>query len=550
MRAQILAINDFHGQLPAGLQVRGRPVGSAGVLAAWLREARRGREAETVVVHAGDLVGASPAASSLLRDEPTVELVNGLTGPGCRGHEAAAAGPPFSRCDVVGTVGNHELDRGLPALKRLLGGDPGGKPWGGARYPTVSANLVDARSRQPVFAPYTIVEVGGVPVAFVGAIVRSAGSMVAAGRIEGLAFLDEAQAVNRWIPELQRRGVRAVVVLLHQGGEQRRYEGPTRLDAPTVQGSAIARIVGRLDPEVDLVVSAHSHAFTNAFLPRPGGEPVLVTQAHARGTAFAAIDLTLDRASGDVARSSARIVTAWADAGPGRSPDRAAEAVARRAEERVATLTARLVTVAAEPIPASRVGDSPLGLLVADAHRAALGADVAFMNPGGVRAGLPAGPVTWGALYAAHPFGNQLVRLTLTGAELLDVLREQGRRPGHPLLLHPSNLTYTFRDGAPARERIADARVGGTPLDPAARYTVAVNEFLAGGGDGFRAFARAKDRVAGGGDLEALEAYLRAQPRPLRAPAGSGSPWCGERTLRSRSAHSMSRRMSPRSWPR
>jgi 5'-nucleotidase len=539
-RVRLLALNDFHGQIPAGRTVAGRPVGSAGILAAWLAAARADAPGRTILVHAGDHVGASPPASALLQDEPAVSLLNLLANDACRALAPgalaagadAAAGPlePWldPRCDVVGALGNHELDEGRAELLRLLGGGDHAKgpfleaPWRGARYPTLAANVVDERTGHPILPPYVVKEVDGVPIGFIGLVLRETPTIVVPSGVAGLRFLDEAETANRYVRELRARGVRAVVVLLHQGGRQPRYAGPTRPDADSVTG-AVVDIVRRLDDEVDVVVSGHTHQFTNALLPTAGGKLVLVTQALSSGAAFAVIDLEIDRASRDVTAGSASVQVAWADEGPGRAPHPGAAALQAAAEARVAPLVREVVGTAAEPIEAApnAAGESPLGDLVADAHRAAIpGARIAFTNPGGLRADLAVGPVTWGALFTIQPFGNTVVGLTLTGAQVRAVLERQWLGQASPRILQVSGLTYAWSASAPAGRKVSNVRVQGEPLDPGARYRVAVNSFLAAGAEEFDVFTAAADPVGGPGDLDALVAFVRAAPQPLRAPQG------------------------------
>ena len=542
---RLLTVNDFHGQLPAGKRLRGRPVGSAGVLAAWLAAGQAGAEDRTVVVHGGDLVGASPPASALLQDEPAVALMNRFANASCRNlappgaspvgagrmsAEPDAADPRFDpwldpRCNVVGVIGNHELDEGEAELLRLLGGGnhPRGPflddPWRGARYPTLAANAVDRTTGRPILPPYVVKQVGGVRVGFIGLVLRGVSGYVTPAGVAGLAFLDEAETANHYVEVLRRQGVRAVVVVVHQGGEEAPYAGPTR-EGGEVTGD-IVDLVSRLDPEVDVVVAAHTHAFLNAWLPAVGGKRVLVVEAFSAGTAFGQIDLTVDPASGDVASASAAVQAAWADEGPGLTPDPAAAALQAAAEGRVAQLVERVVGVAAAPLSNAEnaAGESRLGDLIADAHRAAFpDADIAFTNPGGIRGGLPAGALTWGQLFAVQPFGNELVAMTLTGAQVKALLEEQWA--AEPRVLQVSGLSYAWSAAAPSGSKVSALRVGGAPLEPAARYRVVVNAFLAGGGDGFRAFTEGTERAAGGTDLEALVALLGSQPQPMSPPAG------------------------------
>jgi len=231
----------------------------------------------------------------------------------------------------------------------------------------------------------------------------------------------------------------------------------------------------------------------------------------------------VDRSTGDVADSRAVVQTTWADEGPGSVPDRASAALQAAAEAKVAPLVGRVVATAGEPFPRSTnpAGESRLGDLVADAHRAAVaGAQVAFTNLGGLRADLPAGPLTWGTVFAAQPFGNTLVAMTLTGEQLAGLLERQWAGE-QERVLQVSGVTYAWSASAPAGSKVRDARVGGAPLDRTARYRVVVNSFLAEGGDGFRAFAAGTDRATAGNDLDALVAYLGLLPQPVENRPGS-----------------------------
>ena len=538
---KILGINDFHGQLSAGKLVSRRPVGSAGVLAAYLRSASAAAPESTLLVHAGDHVGASPASSALLQDEPAISFLNQLANRHCRELEAEDRGGVGGaeeeddrfegwmdpRCNVAGAVGNHEFDEGIAELRRLLGGGNHAKgpflenPWRGARYPTLAANVVDATTGKPVLPPYVVKRVGGVPIAFVGVVLKETPTIVTPTGVAGLRFLDEADAVNAYVPVLQRRGVRAIVVLIHQGGSQRSFTGAT--DPAGVVSGAIVDIVKRLDDEVDLVVSGHTHSFTNAILQNQHGKSVLVTQSFSAGTAYADIDLEIDRETRDVVKKSASIVTTWADAGPGLTPDPAAAALTAAAEARVAPLVNQVIGTATTTLPAAGgpSGESSLGDLIADAQRAAVpGADLAFMNPGGVRADLAAGPVTWGNLFAIQPFGNSLVALTLTGDQVRQLLEQQWQGQPFPRILHVSGLSYTWDAASPVGSRVVEIRKGGALLDLAASYRVVVNNFMAAGGDNFTVLVSGGNPVGGAQDIDALIAWVKSLPQPFGAPDG------------------------------
>lgn len=544
-KVRLLGINDFHGQLPAGRKVGSRPVGSAGVLAAWLKAAEMGDEDRTLVVHAGDHVGASPPASALLQDEPAVSFLNLLANHWCHTLDSREVAPddlgdggsdgdgdafePWMnpRCNLVGSVGNHEFDEGRAELLRLLGG--GNRPkgpfledhWHGARYPTLAANVVDAETGRPILPPYVVKRVDGVPIGFIGLVLKETPTIVTPTGVAGLKFLDEADTANRYVQKLKKLGVHAIVILIHQGGSQKSYAGSTSPAAGAVTGP-IVDIVKRLDDEVDVVVSGHTHQFTNALLPNSSAKPVLVTQSFSYSTAYAQIDLEIDRATRDVTAKSATVQTTWADEGPGLSPDPAAAALQGAADAKVAPLVNQVIGTASVAMPnsANAAGESALGDLIADAQRAAVpGADAAFMNPGGIRADLAAGSITWGALFTIQPFGNTVVGLTLTGAQVKDLLEQQWLGQSSPRILQISGITYTWSALAPAGSKVSSVEIGGVPLDQAASYRVAVNNFIAAGGDNFTVLPQGTNQVGGPVDLDALITWVQAQPQPLAAPA-------------------------------
>jgi 5'-nucleotidase len=541
VHVKLLAFNDFHGQISAGRSVDGRPAGGAPVFAAYLRAAEAGMEDHTFIVNAGDNVGASGLSSALLRDEPTLMLYNQLANEHC-GYERRAD----ARCNFVATLGNHEFDRGSDELLRQIrGGNYSAgpfleSPWRGARFAYISANAVEAGSGAPILSPYVIKSIAyrdednaqrELPIAFVGAVLKDTPSIVPAAGVAGIRFLDEAAAINRYVEELRRRGIKTIIVLIHQGGTQSAYIGPTDPAKAGVTGE-IVDFVRLLDDEVDVVVSGHTHAFTNALVKNKNGKDILVTQAFAYGTAYADIDLEISPGTGDVVSKSASIVTTYADAGPGLTPDPAAAALTAAAELRVAPVANRVIGIVAGDI--TRIqngnGESALGDVIADAQRAALETDFAFMNAGGLRADLrsvpsrslplPPGTVTYADLFAIHPFGNRLIEMELTGEQVYALLEQQF--PPHQRLarmLQISGLEYTW-DASPqaAGHRIVEVRAGGRPIDRSKRYTVAVNSFLAGGGEKFTVLTNGTDIREGPIDVDALIAYIASLKQPVTAP--------------------------------
>ncbi len=518
---QILGFNDFHGQLSAGRLVSGRPVGSAPVLASYLRSAQEnGDDDATFIVHAGDHVGASPPVSALLQDEPAIDFLNLLANDKCSERK-----PRHPRCNLVGTLGNHEFDEGVAEMLRLInGGNHANGPflekyYRGARFPYVSANVVDAITGKPILPPYVIKQARGQRIAFIGAVLKETPSIVTPTGVAGVRFLDEADAINRYVPELKARGVRAIVVLIHQGTRTTPFTGATRAQAQ-VLGGAIGDIVKRLDDEIDIVVSGHAHSFTNALMANNNGRPILITQAFSAGTAYVDIDVAIDPASHDIVEKSAAIVTTWADEGPGLVPDADVAQLVAQAEQRVAPLVSRVIGNAAIDIlgVANSAGESALGNLIADAQRAALNTDFAFMNPGGIRADILAGVVTWGELFTVQPFNNDLVRMNLSGAQIVQLLNQQWQGQAFPRILKTSGLTYLWDNARPVGDRIVEVRDGnGGLLNPAANYSVTVNSFLAAGGDNFSVLSAGAQRQVGPVDLDALVAYILARPQPFSA---------------------------------
>lgn len=516
---RILAFNDFHGNLERPSIASTRPAGGAAVLAAYLKAAERVSPDTTLIVHAGDQLGASPPITRLNGNEPAIEFLNLLANRHCAYGEAmhffdaASWRERPDRCNVIGTLGNHEFDAGPGEIVRLLAGgnSPSGpfieNPWRGSRVPYICANVRDRRTGRLILPPYAVVSLGGIPVGMIGAVVRETPTLVPASASANLEFLDEADSINRAAAELEQHGVHTIVVVIHQGlvgthtAHGWEWEGPLR------------RIVARLDPDVDLVISGHTHHFTNTLLPDRTGRPVLVTQAYSYGIAFAEINLLIDPRTRDVVAKSARIVPTWDDAGPGLHPDPGVAALTEAAERAVRPRISKIVGYAAMPITRAltRSGESALGDLVADAQRAATGADIALMNPGGLRSDLRAGPITVGDILTLHPFNNRLVTLTLSGAQVLEALEEQWPADPEalPRVLKTSGLLYDWDPkGSPGHHVVGACDAAGRALEPSRDYRVTINDFLAGGGDGFSLFKQGRNSAIGPLDSDALAQYL------------------------------------------
>jgi 5'-nucleotidase len=524
---RILGLNDLHGGLrPVSVDVgdgRTRPVGGAAVLAGYFAAERAQYPKHTLLFVAGDSIGASPAISGLLHDEPTLSVLNALAQGDCPPLKAGWAGQPApvtSRCQVFATLGNHEFDQGLAELERLLYGGragAGSSAWNGMRIPFLVANVVHADGT-PLLPAAAIVEVARVKIGVIGVVTARTPGLVMADRIQGLRFLPEAAAINAEVARLRARGVHTIVLVIHEGLVT--PATPQRLEPVPVEEltGGLAAILGALDGGVDIVIAGHTHKLNNVLVPLKDHHLALVVQGRSGGTAYDSIDLTVDRSTGAMAAVAARIRVPYADAGV--APDKGVERIVAAAGHAVAAIEARPIVTASNALrqPAAPCAESMLGNLFADAERSAAATDFAFMNVGGLRAPLEAGVVTFGALYAVHPFGNQVVRFSLAGADVMRLLEEQWSEShaALPLCLAAAGLRYAYDlRRAPGHRVIAAADAQGQPLDPARRYSVAANDFLVGGGDEYAVLAAAAGVEAVTGVREAVEAYLSAGPKPL-----------------------------------
>lgn len=507
---RMLAINDFHGNLEppaggirvindAGEEVR-IPGGGAPRLATLVSE-RRALSANVIVVAAGDLIGASPMLSALFHDEPTIESMNmmGL---------------------ALSAVGNHEFDEGAAELLRMQNGGchprdgcRGPAPFEGADFQYLAASTIVDATGETLFPASAVRTFDGVRVGFIGLALEGTPQVLTPAASAGLTFRDEAETINAEAQRLRGEGIEAIVVLLHEGGRRSAGTG----DCPGVSG-AIVGIVEALDPAVDVVVSGHTNGI---YICRIAGK--LVTSASQYGALLTDIVLTLDRSSGDIVGAAAQnLVVAETLA-----EDAAQAAHIDAYRTLAAPMLNRRVGELAEPLSRTLTpgGESPLGLIVADSMAAAAAAalghpvDVAFMNPGGVRANLAqAGPVTLSDLFAVTPFGNDLVMLTMTGADIEALLAQQFRPERTFILQMSEGAGFTWRNDANGGAIVpGSVRIAGAPLDRARTYRVVTNNFLASGGDGFTAFQGERGRTLVGGDLDALEAYVAAHS-PLAAP--------------------------------
>jgi 5'-nucleotidase len=516
---QILAINDFHGNLEVSADpVRiaradgttlDRRVGGAAQLAAALEQARAGHR-DSITVAAGDLIGASPLSSAYFLDEPTIDAMNllGLS---------------------LASVGNHEFDKGSAELLRMQTGGCDKhtsrvpcrlEPFAGARFEYLAANALRADGN-PLFPATALRQVGPVRIGFIGMTLKDTGILVTPAGVAGLHFADEAATANALVPGLRAAGADAIVLLIHQGGrlpETYVEQGCTGLSGD------ILPILDRLDPAILTVISGHTHQAYACELDR-GGAPRLLTSAGKYGYLFTDIRLTFDASTHRLLSQAAANVPVTGAAGA----DARIAGLVKRYADAAAPAAARVVGHLSAPLPksAEENRESPVADLIADAQLAATRAadrgrgDLSFINSGGVRTDLVPradGSITYGQIFALEPFGNNLVVKTLDGAQLKALLEQQFTEKGGvaqlvPSILVPSaNFRFAYDLSKPAGQRIVSMTLDGQPIDPAKTYRVTVNNFLASGGDGYSVLAQGTDAFDAGLDLDALEAWLATNP--------------------------------------
>lgn len=564
---QLLSFNDFHGNLqpPTGSSgslvtghhldtATGKPVdetatvGGVEYLATHLAQARQGHR-NSLTVAAGDIVGASPLLSAAFHDEPTVEAMNALG------------------LDVT-SVGNHEFDEGYKEIQRLAHGgcidDGDGKDnqnscadhsFAGADYDILAANTVEDATGKTILPAYAIKKVGGAKIGFIGMTLKSTPDIVTASGVAGLTFTDEVETANALVPKLRAQGVKAIVVLLHQGANMPKetWTDPTTGTTYSVNASydyvcqgggamtpdsPIIDIAKRLDPEIDMVVTGHTHNPYVCDIPDPAGRSRLVTSASSFGRLFTETDLKYSMRTHDIVRSSVKGTNMLVTRDVAKDP--AETSIINTYSDLVKPIASRVLGTISTDVDRTEnpAGETPLGDLIADAQLAdpsttkdGVKPVIAFMNPGGIRADLvaasspygePTGAVTYDEAFTVQPFNNYLVSLTLIGQDIYDLLTQQvtgANAPSsggyHKILQVSDGFTYEMTPSGPVDGSV---ELNGVPIDKTASYRVVTNNFLQGGGDGFAAFKNGTDVYYGGLDIDAFADYLEAVS-PYTPPA-------------------------------
>lgn len=509
---QILGLNDFHGALepPAGSGGRIGATNAGGIefLATHVANLRATNR-NTIFVSAGDLIGATPLLSALFHDEPTIEGFN-LMGLDYNG------------------VGNHEFDEGVTELIRMqkggchpVDGCQDGDPFKGAQFDFLAANVKYKDSGQTIFAPYRLHRVGALKIAFIGMTLEGTPSIVSPGGIQSVNFLDEAETVNALVPQLKAQGVETIVVLLHEGGRVGDPLNEGTINNCNTPTGALPPIVEAMDDEVDVVVTGHTNWAVNCVI-----DGKLVTGAASAGRLVTDIDLQISRTTRDVVGATVnnRIVTRTVPAAPALTSliakyQTIAAPIANRVIGQITADITRATTVA---------GESALGDVIADAQLDATNdpttgqAVVAFMNPGGIRADLTYassaagegdGNVTYGEMFTVQPFGNSMVTMTLTGAQIDRLLEEQFATctfASNRILQVSVGFAYTWKASGGVCDKVdpSTITINGTTVVAGNSYRVTVNSFLAEGGDSFPILTEGTNRLGGEVDTDALERYI------------------------------------------
>ena len=535
---QLLAINDFHGNLQPPTGSSGRiaisptqnvDAGGVEYLATWIKQLRT-ENTNTITVGAGDLIGASPLISGLFHDEPTIEAMNALG------------------LNVTG-VGNHEFDEGVQELLRMQNGgctsdtttcalwrNNLGPQFGGALFQYLAANVFYSGTNSTILPPYKIMKVDNAKIAFIGLTLEGTPQIVTPAGVAGLDFRPEVQTINNLVEQLRNNeGVRAFVVLIHQGGQQNAPFANGFMDVNRCDNFTgdIKPIVEQLDTRVDLVVSAHTH---QPYICKFNG--ITTTSASSFGRLITDINLTIDHNTKDVSAVDAHnvIVTRNVAKDPNETAiiskyDTLSGPIANRVVGSQSADMTRLVSATGNQ-------ESPLGDVIADAQLASTsGTDfgaavVAFMNPGGIRADLtcsvvcsaasPA-PVTYNQLFTVQPFNNVMTVKTMTGDMIRRLLEQQFTviAPAIRLLQVSHGFTYTYDMTRPTGSKVVPGtiKINNVPIDPLASYRVAMNNFLASGGDGFTVFNEGTNPLGGEIDLDALVNYFQHNSPVAPGPA-------------------------------
>lgn len=492
VEVQLLFMNDLHGKInyeSSDNDVDGDgevdSVGGMPHLASYL-EQREAENENTLLLHSGDMIGGSPLVSAYFQDEPTVEIMEEM------GFD-------------VGTLGNHEFDEGVEEMLRMINGGEhpdGTEDYDGMNFPVVAANVQYKDTKDLVIDPYTIEEVGGQKIGFIGVVTTETPEMIIKTGNENVEFTDEAEAVNKYVPELQEQGVEAIIVLAHN---------PASQNGDTITGDA-AEIAKNTDDAVDVIFAGHNHVYNNGIVDNK-----LIVQALDYSRAFADVDLEIDPETGDIVKKSAEIVDNIRD---NVEPDEDVSDILNKYQDQVKEAKEEVVGEAAFKLDGGyaetgQIGDNALGNLIADGMVEAMDADFALMNGGGIRDVIGEGPITFGEVFAVQPFGNTLNKVELTGKDLRKVLNAQ-ISPEYGLDVSIAGFSYSWN--AETNKVVNIKLPDGSAVKPNETYSVVVNNYMYGAED-YRLAELGENMVVGPNDLDATIEYIESFEGPIKYEA-------------------------------
>ncbi|MFY0804829.1 bifunctional metallophosphatase/5'-nucleotidase [Peribacillus frigoritolerans] len=482
IQLQLLGVNDFHGQLNKYQLISGTMAGGAEYLAAYLKKYKQ-ENPNTLLVHAGDMVGGSPPISSQFQDEPTIEFLNLLH---------------FD----VGTPGNHELDEGVNEMKRLIHGGFNKKTgyFQGANTAYSSANIIDRKSGLPLLPPYVIKQMDGIDIGFIGVVTKETNMYVSPENRKEVEITDEVSAINRTVKILKDKGIKVIVVLAHNSAKSEK--------AGANSTGALVEMAPKIDDEVDVIFAGHSHEYANTVA---AGKQIV--QAYSNGNAFSQVNLEIDPHSKIIVKKQAKII---ATSHQHIKPDEETVALLNKYRKRLGSKFNQVIGEMPEEIRRNQDanGESPLAKMIAESEREAMGVDIAFVHQGEMRKSLKKGKITVEDLYTNVPMGHSVSKLILTGEQIKLALEQQWTKE-YENRLQTVGLTYDWEAKAPIGSRVVVLKdKKGQKIQPNNEYEVAVSNYLASGGDNFTAFEQGRLVESGPQVVTALIRHIQQKYPP------------------------------------
>lgn len=469
LHLRVLATDDFHGALLPRMYPRSdqREVGGAAALKAYMDRAAEECDCTTLRLDGGDVMQGT-LQSNLVYGESSVAAFNLL------GIDAAA-------------IGNHELDWGVDVLRERLRD---------AQFAWLAANVFrrDTGERPDWARPWTVIERDGLKIGLIGYLTAGTARIVRQTVVAPYEFRPGYAGIADAVEAVHQAGAKFVAIVAHAGGQ---------CEADVCSGEMVDLARDLPEGAVDLIVGGHTHTPGQGVV---NGVPIV--RPGANSTRLAVIDFyrhTDGSESFEVA-----IEPLYVDAVV---PDTKMSALLEPWIAEAEQIADQPIVTLAEPLSNSPSGDRKLGNMVADAVRSAAEADVALQNPGGVRAPLPAGAISYDDVYRVRPFGDEVVKLSITSATLRQLIERTGN------LYYYSNLSIDWNAKAAAGNRIVDLRFAdGREITDGSSYTLATSLYLAEGGDGLDMLAPLPREPMGVTVLDTMIHYLRTLRQPVSLP--------------------------------